>query len=318
MKISILDSSTLGDDLDLTIFSELGECKIYRSTSAEELIERIADIDIVITNKVVFNKEVIDSALKLKLICLTATGFNNIDTEHAKSKGIAVANVAGYSTESVAQHTFAMALSLLEQIPWYDNFVKSKKYQELECFTNISKPWNELKGKKWGIIGLGAIGRKVAAIAEAFGCKVSYYSTSGKNYNPTWPQKNLDKLLTESDIISIHAPLNSDTESLLGYKEFCMMKKSSILINVGRGPIIVESELAKAIDADEIAGAAIDVFTFEPMEEGNKLLSLKNPDRIILTPHNGWGSTEARTLLIDEVAENIKSFIDGKVRNRVV
>lgn len=315
-NIVILDKKTLGD-LNFSELENLGKVTYYDSTKAEDVEDRIKDAHIVLTNKVVLKEENLKNAKNLELICETATGFNNIDIEYAKAKKIAVTNVAGYSTNTVAQHTFATVLALYDKIAYYDNYVKSLDYAKSGLFTNVSVPFYELEGKTWGIVGLGAIGRRVAKIAEAFGVKVVYYSTSGKNSNSEYERVNFDDLLAKSDIISIHAPLNKDTEALINYDALKKMKKNAILVNMGRGPIVVEKDLAKAIDEELIAGAALDVFEVEPIKEDNPLTAVKNIERLILTPHIAWASVEARDRLFTEVINNIKAFYNGEIRNRL-
>lgn len=315
-NIVILDAETLGD-IDFNELKSFGNLIHYQTTMPEEVAERIQNAHIVLTNKVVLNENNLKEAKNLELICETATGFNNIDVAYAKEKNIAVTNVAGYSTNTVAQHTFATVLSLYDKLSYYDNFVKSGEYAKSGIFTDVSKPFYELEGKTWGIIGLGAIGRKVAKIAEAFGVNVIYYSTSGKNSNSEYKRVEFEELLKTSDIISIHAPLSSSTQGLINYDSLKKMKNSAILANMGRGPIVVESDLAKAIDEELIAGAALDVFEVEPIKEDNPLVSVKNKDRLVLTPHIAWASVEARNRLFKEVINNIKAFYNGEVRGRV-
>ena len=315
-KIVVLDSKTLGN-VNFNKLKEFGEVVLYNKTKAEEVKERIKDAAIILTNKVVLNKDNLKNAEKLEIICETATGFNNIDIEYAKSKNIAVTNVAGYSTPTVAQHTFATLLHLYDKIGYYDEFVKSGEYSKSGMFTNLDKPFNDIEGKKWGIVGLGNIGKKVAKIAEAFGAEVVYYSTSGKNNNSDYKRVELDELLSESDIISIHSPLNTNTQGLFNYDNLKKMKKSAVLINMGRGPIVVEKDLAKAIDENIIAGVALDVFSVEPMPEDRPLLKIKNKEKIVMTPHIAWASVEARERLFNDLIENIKAFYRGEKRNRV-
>lgn len=315
-KIVVLDSKTLGN-VNFDKLKEFGEVVLYEKTKAEEVEERVKDASIILTNKVVLNKDNLKNAEKLEIICETATGFNNIDIEYAKSKNIAVTNVAGYSTPTVAQHTFATLLHLYDKIGYYDEFVKSGEYSKSGMFTNLDKPFNDIEGKKWGIVGLGNIGKKVAKIAEAFGAEVVYYSTSGKNNNSNYKRVELDELLSESDIISIHSPLNSNTQGLFNYDNLKKMKKSAVLINMGRGPIVVEKDLAKAIDENIIAGAGLDVFSVEPMPEDSPLLKIKNKEKIVMTPHIAWASIEARERLFNDLIENIKAFYRGERRNRV-
>ncbi len=315
-KIVILDGETLGD-LEFDQLKELGNVVYYDATMPEEVEERIEDAHIVLVNKVVLNKENLKGAENLELICETATGFNNIDVVYAKNNNIAVTNVAGYSTNTVAQHTFATVLALYDKLFYYDEFVKSGEYAKSGIFTDVSKPFYELEGKTWGIIGLGAIGRRVAKIAEAFGVNVIYYSTSGKNSNFDYKRVEFDELLSASDIISIHAPLNNNTEALINYDALKKMKDTAILVNMGRGPIVVEKDLAKAIDEELIAGAALDVFEVEPIKSDNPLVNANNKERLVLTPHIAWASVEARNRLFKEVILNIKAFYNGEIRSRV-
>ncbi|AYE33335.1 D-2-hydroxyacid dehydrogenase [Clostridium septicum] len=315
-KIVVLDGKTLGN-VDYEKLKEFGEVKYFDTTNKDEVIERIKDANIILTNKVVLNESNLKYAKNLELICETATGFNNIDVVYAKENKIAVTNVAGYSTNTVAQHTFATVLSLYDKISYYDGFVKSGNYSKSGLFTDLTKPFYELEGKTWGIIGLGSIGKRVAKIAEAFGVKVIYYSTSGKNYNSEYKRVSFEELLKESDIISIHAPLNKSTNRLMNYNSIKQMKKSALLINMGRGPIVVEEDLAKAIDEKIIAGAALDVFEIEPIKEDNPLVNVKNKENLILTPHIAWASVEARERLFKEIIENIRAFYNGEIRGRV-
>ncbi|ACN98246.1 glycerate dehydrogenase (NADH-dependent hydroxypyruvatereductase) (hpr) (gdh) (hydroxypyruvate dehydrogenase) (glyoxylatereductase) (hpr-a) [Sulfurihydrogenibium azorense Az-Fu1] len=318
MKLAILDAKTLGDDIDLNIFRDFGYIEIYPITKTkEETIERVKDKNIIITNKVIIDKDVMDNAPYLKLICVAATGYNNVDINYAKQKGIAVTNVAGYSTNSVVQHTFAMLFYLLENLRYYDDYVKSGEYSKSPIFTHLDRPFWELNGKTWGVIGLGTIGKKVAQVAESFGCDVIYYSTSGKNLDQTYPHKGLDELLSISDIVSIHAPLNEYTKNLITYDKIKLMKKTAILLNLGRGGIVNERDLAKALDEGLIAAAGLDVLEKEPIDPDNPLLFIKNKDRLLITPHIAWTSIEARQTLVKEIYLNIEAFIRGKQRNRV-
>ncbi len=318
MKIAVLDAKTLGSDVDLSGLNQFGEVEIYETTPPEKVIDRVKDKDIIITNKVVIDKNVIDNAPNLKLIAVAATGVNNVDIQYAKEKGIQVRNVAGYSTESVVQHTFAMLFYLLEYLRYYDEYVKSGEYSKSDIFTHLGKPFWEIHGKKWGIIGLGTIGRRIAEVAESFGAKVSYYSTSGIDRKEKYPRKSLEQLLSESDIVSIHAPLNEKTKGLIGYDQLKLMKKNAILLNLGRGGIVVEEDLAKALDENLIGGAGLDVLEKEPIDENNPLLKIKNKEKLLITPHIAWTSIEARQRLVNEIVENIKAFLEGIDRNRVV
>jgi glycerate dehydrogenase len=316
-EVVILDGMTLGK-VDFDKLKEFGEVVYYDKTEAEDVAERIKNASIVLTNKVVLTSDVMEKAEKLELICETATGYNNIDIEYAKDKRIAVTNVAGYSTPTVAQHTFATLLHLYEKIAYYDNFVKSGEYSKSGMFTNLEKPYNEIQGKVWGIIGLGAIGKRVAKIADAFGAEVVYYSTSGINNNYDYKRVELDELLGKCDIISIHAPLNIRTQGLFNYENFKKMKREAVLVNMGRGPIVVDEDLGRAIDEGLIGGAALDVFSVEPMPADNPLLLVKNKDRVVFTPHIAWASVEARNRLFSDLIENIRSYYRGEKRNRII
>lgn len=315
-SIVVLDGNTLGN-MNYSLLEEFGSLKVYGMTKEDEVLERIKEANIILTNKVVLNEDNLKECKNLELICEMATGFNNIDIEYAKNTNIAVTNVAGYSTNTVVQHTFATLLHLYDKINYYDEFVKSGNYSNSGMFTNLDKPYNDLSGKTWGIIGLGAIGRGVAKVCEAFGMNVIYYSTSGKNNNSSYKRVEFGELLKTSDIISIHAPLNENTKGLMNYENISKMKREAFLVNMGRGPIIVEEDLARAIDEEKIAGAALDVFSVEPILSKNPLLSVKNKDRLVLTPHIAWASVEARERLFNDLIENIRAFNKGEIRNRV-
>ncbi|WP_252213968.1 MULTISPECIES: D-2-hydroxyacid dehydrogenase [unclassified Clostridium] len=315
-QIVVLDGRTLGN-VDFSKLNEFGNVTYYDLTSSNEVEERIKNANIVLTNKVVLNENNLKNAKNIELICEMATGFNNIDVKYAKENNIAVTNVAGYSTNTVAQHTFAMALNLYDKIAYFDNYVKSKEYSRSNVFTNVDEVYKDINEKVWGIVGLGAIGKKVAKIADAFGCKVIYYSTSGKNSNSEYDRVSFEELLEKADVISIHAPLNENTKNLMNYEAFKKMKKDSILINMGRGPIVVDEDLAKAIDENLIGGAGLDVFEIEPIPENNPLLSIKNKEKLVLSPHIAWASEEARNRLFNDLLENIRVYNKGEMKNRV-
>ena len=304
MKIVFLDAATMGD-VSFEPFERLGDFVSYAASSPEEARERVADADVVMINKVLVNKELIDAAKSLKLICVAATGVNNIDVDYAASKGIPVRNVAGYSTDSVAQATFMHILSLIGGAPYFDHSVKSGSYSRSGMFTDPNWNWWELAGKTIGIIGMGNIGMKVAKIAEAFGMKVCYYSTSGTGHCKDYPCLPLEELLKVSDVVSVHAPLNDRTLNLLGAKEFAMMKPTAYVVNAGRGAIIVEKDLAEAVDSGVIAGAGIDVFVQEPIPQDHPYLKMKHPERMRLAPHVAWASVEARDRLVAMMAGNV-------------
>lgn len=308
MKIVFLDAKTIGEDIDLSGFDELGEVVKYGFSTAEEARERSKDADVLVLNKVQVNEQTIGAAKHLKLVCVTATGTNNLDKEYLAKQGIEWRNVAGYSTESVAQHTFAMLFYLLEKLPYYDNYVKSEKYVNDVSFTHFAKAFHELSGKTYGIIGLGNIGRRVADIAKAFGCHVIYYSTSGRNSQPDYERVSFDELLERSDIVSIHAPLDENTLGLMDQKAFAKMKSSAILLNVGRGPIINEADLAEALNNRTIAAAGLDVLSVEPMQPENPLRGIKDSERLLITPHIAWAGVEARMRLMDIILNQIKEF----------
>ena len=310
MKIAILDRATLGFDIDMSIFKSLGEVISYDITFPTETISRVKDVDIVITNKVVISKEIMDAS-NLKLICISATGTNNVDLVYAKEKGIEVKNVAGYSSSSVVQVAFAMIFQFVQKLDYYKKYVDEQNWQNSKIFTHIDKPFFELDGKKVGIIGLGDIGRNFAKKAQAFDCEIVYFSTSGKNSNSEYKRVELNELLSTCDIISIHCPLNENTKDLLNYENMKNIKTGAILLNLGRGGIINEADLAKIIDEKEIY-CGIDVVSIEPILEDNPLLKVKNKHQLLLTPHIGWASVEARTRLVEMVANNIKEFISLK------
>ena len=305
MKIVFLDAATMGD-VSFEPFERLGEFVSYQTSTPEEARERVKDADVMMINKVLVDKDLIDAAPSLKLICVAATGVNNIDIDYAASKGIPVRNVAGYSTDSVAQATFMHILSLAGGAPYFDESVKSGSYSRSGMFTDPNWNWWELAGKTIGIIGMGNIGRKVAKIAEAFGMKVCYHSTSGTAHCKDYPCLPLEQLLAESDIVSVHAPLNERTQNLLGAKEFANMKPTAFVVNMGRGAIIVEADLAEAVDNGIIAGAGIDVFVKEPIPEDHPYLKMKHPERMRLAPHIAWASVEARDRLVGMMADNVK------------
>ena len=305
MKIAFLDAATMGN-VSFEPFESLGEFVRYENSTVEEARERVRDLDVLLINKVLVDKDLIDSAPNLKLICIAATGVNNIDVEYAASKGIPVRNAVGYSTDSVVQSTFMHILSLVGGAPYFDDSVKSGSYSRSGMFTDPNWNWWELSGKTIGIIGLGNIGRKVAQIAEVFGMKVCYFSTSGTGHCKDYPCLELEELLKVSDIVSIHAPLNERTKKLIGRDQLALMKPTAYLINMGRGAIVVEEDLAAAVDAGVIAGAGMDVFVIEPIPEDHPYLQMQHPERMRLAPHVAWASMEARQRLVGIMADNIR------------
>ena len=309
MNIVILDAKTLGDDLDISTLDTFGEVTTYQTTTLEETPGRIKTAEIIITNKVVITAQMMEEAPQLKLICIAATGMNNVDLDAAKTMRIEVKNVAGYSTQSVVQHTFSMALYLIEKMAYYDHVVKSGKWTDSELFTDVSRPFFEIAGKRWGIIGLGSIGKEVARVATAFGAKVCYHSTSGENYDQKYPHVELESMMRECDIISIHCPLNDKTHNLINTSNLGFRKEGSVLLNLGRGSIVNEADLAKELDKRKIY-AGLDVLTPEPVAEDNPLMDVVNQDRLLITPHIAWTSIEARKKLLEGIVENIKTFME--------
>ena len=314
MKIVFLDAKTIGDDCDLEQFRALGEVIMHDYSTEDEIPDRVRDADVLVVNKSEMNETSLATAEHLKLICVTATGTNNLDKEYLDSRNIAWRNVAGYSTENVAQHTFALLFYLLEKMAYYDNYVKSEKYVNDTMFTHFGESFHELSGLNWGIIGMGAIGQRVAGLAKAFGCRVMYYSTTGKNNQPEYERVSLKELLQTSDIVSVHAPLTEDTKCLMNREAFAQMKASAIFLNVGRGPIVDEQALADALNEGQIAAAGLDVLTQEPMAEDNPLRWIKDSNRLVITPHIAWASVEARARLMKIVAGQIRDFFESEGR----
>lgn len=312
MKIVILDAKTLGSVPNISKISNFGNVISFETTSPQQSIEHIGEADIIITNKVIIDNDIMAHCPNIELICITATGMNNVDLVAAKKRNIQVKNAVGYSSQSVAQHTFAAIFQLYNQLNYYDHYVKSGEYSNSEIFTHFGPKVTELHNKTFGIIGLGNIGKTVAGIATAFGSNVQYYSTSGNNLNGEYPSKSFEELLVTSDIISIHAPLNEKTHNLIGDTQFLMMKNTAILVNVGRGGIVNELDLMNAIDKKEIAGACVDVFEKEPIDADNPLLKVKCQENLVLSPHNAWASVEARTALIEIVCKNIENYLNSK------
>lgn len=317
MKVVLLEKKTLGDDIDLSAFSSLGEVEMYETSTREEAKVRIADAEVVVMNKLNMDENLLKDAQNIKLICITATGTNNIDLDYAKKRNITVTNVKGYSTTTVVQVTFSLLFYLIGKLPYFDNYVKSGEYEKSDIFTHLGGGFSDISNLTWGIVGFGEIGRSVANVASAFGTRVIYYSTSGKNNNSDYKRVSFDELLEQSDIISVHAPLNENTKNLFDEAAFKKMKKSAIFLNLGRGPIMVEKDLAKALEKGEIAGAGLDVLCVEPIAADNPLGKIKDSSKLIITPHIGWASKETRQRLMDEVYKNITAFQNGEKRNIV-
>lgn len=308
MKIVFLDAKTIGEDIDLSGFDKLGEVVKYPFSTSAEVPERLRDADVAIINKISINETTIGQAASLKLVCVAATGTDNLDKQYLEKRNIAWRNVAGYSTESVAQHTFAMLFYLMEGLRYYDDYVKNGDYAASSLFTHFGTPFHELGSVTWGILGLGAIGRRVADIAGMFGAKVIYYSASGAPAQEGYRQVDFDTLLAQSDILSIHAPLNEYTENIMNADAFRKMKSSAILLNLGRGPIVNEVDLADALNSGEIQAAGLDVLSVEPMTKDNPLFGVENKSRLFITPHVAWAAVEARQRLMKIVAEHIREF----------
>jgi len=317
MKIVVLERNSVGTDIPVD-YSALGEVTYYPNTvTVDEVRERIAEADIVVSNKAPMREAALKDAPNVKLICEFATGYDNVDIAYCKERGIKVANVVDYSTDMVAQHTFTLALALLQKLFHYDQYVKSGAYAAQDRFSNFDIPFYELAGKTWGIVGMGNIGKKVAKIAEAFGCKVIFHSITGKSTCRDYEQVDKETLLAESDFLSLHCPLSDLSRGFIGEEELKKMKKSAILINVARGPVVNNGALYNALITGEIAAAGLDVLEKEPIELSNPLSLLKDSNQIIITPHLAWASVEARTRCVDETAKNIEAFLRGEDRNIV-
>ena len=317
MKIVILERDSVGRDVSVECFKELGEVTVYSNTVAGEVEERVRDAEIIIANKAPLHKETLQGAAGVKLICEFATGYDNVDLEYCREKGIKVANVVNYSTAAVAQHTFALCFYVLEKLNHYDHYVKSGEYAAQSRFSNFDLPFTELEGKVWGIIGMGNIGRRVARIAESFGCKVIFYSASGKSSCTDYERAELDDLLKSSDFVSIHCPLSDRTRNLINMDALKKMKRTAILINVARGPVVDDGALYTALQDGLIAGAGLDVTSTEPMKDTNPLSRMMDSNKLIITPHLAWASTEARNRVVMETYRNIKAYQEGESRNIV-
>ena len=306
-KIVFLDEYSMSG-CDLSRIKALGNYVGYEKTyTTEEVVERCQDAEIIISNKVLVTREAIERLPKLELICGAATGVNNIDLEAAKERGIPVKNAVGYSTHAVAETTLGAVLALYHKVGYYDHFVKSGRYAESDVPFHFGFPTHQLYGKRWGVIGMGNIGREVARLASAFGCEVAYTSTSGAVREELYPALPLDELLAWADIVTIHCPLNDRTRGLIGREQIARMKPSALLVNVARGGIVDEAALVEALDSDRLGGAAIDVYEKEPMVAGSPLLTIQKSEKLLLSPHNAWSPVEAIEVLIGCIAENIRT-----------
>lgn len=317
MKLVILERNSAGTDVDVSCFEKFGEVTCYPNTVAANTAERVKDADIILANKAPLNESTLKDAPNVKLICLLATGFDNVDLAYCRSRGIKVTNVINYCTSTVAQHTLLLALALSEKITFYDDYVKSGAYSAQDRFSNFDRTFYDLEGKTWGIIGMGTIGRRVAGLAQAFGCRVIFYSASGKSTCTDYERVEFDTLLQESDILSLHCPLSDRTRGLINKDALSKMKETAILVNVARGPVVDTQALYDALVADQIAGAGLDVLEQEPMAGDNPLAQIKDSTKLIITPHMAWASLESRTHLVEEVAKNIEAFLAGENRNVV-
>ncbi len=309
INITFLDLDTIGKVDNLKLLSKLGNFDFYDETNPELVVERCQGKEVVIVNKVEMTEEIMKQLPNLRLICVAATGINNVDLNYAKSNGIEVKNVAGYSTDSVAQLTFTMLLYLINKPYYYDTYVKSGAYSRSKSFTHHNEPFWELKGKRLGIIGLGTIGRQVARIAESFGMEVVFYSTTGRNNHISYKRFELDDLLKSSDVVSIHAPLNNQTHNLITYDKIKLMRPCAIILNLGRGGIIKEKDLARALNDNLIGAAGIDVMEQEPINADNPMLKLFDKEKILITPHMAWASKESRELLLEKISRNIEVYL---------
>lgn len=317
-NIVILERNSVGLDVDVSCFEEIGEVTCYPNTvSVEDVRTRVKNADIVIANKAPMNRETLENAPNVKLVCEFATGFDNCDLSYCKERGIKVANVVNYSTDIVAQHTFAMALFLLEKLAHYDRYVKSGEYSAQERFSNFDLPFTELAGKTWGIVGMGNIGKKVAEIAKAFGCHVIFHSITGKSTVTEYEQVDKETLFAESDILSLHCPLSNLSRNFIDKTALEKMKKTALLLNVARGPVVNNPALYEALCQEEIAAAGLDVLEKEPMETTNPLSRFQDSNRLIITPHMAWASVEARNRCVQEALKNVKAFLAGEQRNIV-
>ncbi len=314
MKISVLDASTLGNDLDFSELCALGDTTIYENTSTNEIAKHIGDSDVVIVNKIKLNENNLNNITNLKLICVAATGYDNIDISYCKKVGIAVCNVVGYSTHSVAQVTVAIALSLTTNLTEFNQYVNNSDYSNSGIANRLTPVYHELADKTWGIIGMGNIGKQVAKVATALGCKVVGYK---RNPDNDYPYLSLDELCKISDIISVHLPLTVETRGIINKDIISLMKKNAIFINVARGALTDESALANAIINDKIGGLGIDVYSVEPFPLSHPFNQLLNNPRVCLTPHMAWGAFESRKRCLDEIIINIKSFYNNELRNRL-
>lgn len=319
MNIVVLERNSVGPDIPVDCFYELGNVTCYRNTvTIEEVKERVKDADIIVANKSPMCEESLKDAPNVKMICEFATGYDNCDLAYCKSRGIRVTNVVDYCSAMVAQHTFALALALSQKLPHYDNYVKSDEYSAQDRFSNFDIPFYELEGKTWGIVGMGNIGKRVARIASAFGCKVIFHSVTGKSTVTEYPQVDKNTLLRESDFLSLHCPLSDLSRNFIDKEALAKMKPTAYLVNVARGPVVNNTDLYEALESGKLAGAGLDVLEKEPLQLSNPLSKIKDSNKLIITPHLAWGSVEARMRCVEGVYDNIKAFQRGEERNVVI
>ena len=318
MKLVVLDAKTLGS-ISFEPLNQFGEVTLYPTTQEHEVLERIKGYDIVLSNKVMLKGETLSQAGNIKLIVVLATGYNNVDIPYCKEHNIAVCNVSGYSTQTVTQQTVALLLELYNKIHLFDQYIKSGTYSTSGLFTCVGGMYDihDISGKRWTIVGLGAIGKSVARVAQAFGADVKYYSTTGNHDDSDFTRVSFDEMVKESDIISIHCPLNEKTKGMFNYEMLKQMKSSVVIINVARGPVVVCEDMVKALNEQLIGGYATDVFDKEPIEKDNLYLTV-DPSKIVMSPHIGWATVEARERLFAEVIKNIVAFLNNEKRNRIV
>lgn len=310
MKIVVLEGNAAGQGVSWDVLQQYGELTVYPGLSQAEVREKIRDADVIVPNKLVIDASVLEGS-RVRLVCEAATGYNNIDIDYCRAHGIRVTNVRNYSTDSVAQHTLALVLAVSERLAYYDRYVKDGSYAAGTAFSHVAHNFHELSGKTFGIVGLGNIGRRVAELATAFGCRVIYYSASGQTYDVPYTRVSFDELLTDSDILTVHCPLTEQTRHLFTYEAFVKMKPEAVFVNVARGPVVCEADLARAIAEEQIAGAGLDVFEREPMPEDSPLLSVGKQDHLVMVPHIGWGAIEARQRLIADIAHSLSCYKNG-------
>lgn len=315
MKIVVLDKSTLGKDIDLSPIYASGDVVEYETTAPEMVAERITDADVVIINKIKLNEGNLKQAKNLKVICVAATGYDNIDTVYCKGAGIGVCNVPGYSTDSVAQVTLSMALSLVTHLKEYEGFVRSGEYSESGVANKLTPVYHELSSLTWGVVGGGGIGTKVAGIAEAFGCKVM---VCRRKQEGNFPLADIDTVCRECDVISLHVPLSDETRNLINADRINLMKKTAVVINTARGAVTDEKALADAVKNGRIGGLGVDVYSVEPFPHDHPYTEILGLNNVCFTPHMAWGSYEARNRCIRIIGENITSYFKGETKNRIV